>query len=222
MASIIAAGRRRPVPATAHTGVPASPAAAARTADPVAATIRRPSRRVGLDQREVGGSRGDRRSFRRHQLAVDVVTLQALHEGRTLQPGVDGQHPHVTPAHEGLSDHPGPADRGDGRAVGKRIGELVDGVVEGDLLDRVAAGGQRVRAGQEPRAQPPQGPAVRVPLDDAPAGDHQPGRIEPQSAQRTGGLPHERLGVGSARTRHVAEPLDRVHHLEGTAERARP
>ena len=183
MASTIATGNRRPRPATAHTGVPASPATAANTVDPVAAITRVGVERFGLHEHDVGGLGGDRRRFHRHELTLDLVALEALHERRALVPGVEGQHAHVAAPHQGLGRHRWPADRRHGHAVGQRIHQCVDRRVIGDLVDRRPRRGHRVGAGQQPCAEPPQRTARRVALDDPPAGHHQPGRIEPQPAQ---------------------------------------
>ncbi len=65
--------------------------------------------------------------------------------------------------------------------------------------------------GQQMGAQPPQRPALGMPLDDPPAGDDQPGRVEPHRAHRVRRLPHERCRIGTTGTCDVPEVLDRMH-----------
>ena len=57
--------------------------------------------RVGLDQHEVGRGDGDRRRLGRHELALDVDALEALHERRALVAGVDGEHADVAAPGDG-------------------------------------------------------------------------------------------------------------------------
>ena len=48
-------------------------------------------------------------------------------------------------------------------------------------------------------------------LDDPPTGGDQPARLQPQAAQRRGGLAHQHPLVGTRRPGHISQPLDRVH-----------
>ena len=48
-------------------------------------------------------------------------------------------------------------------------------------------------------------------LDDSPAADHQPRRIEPQGAKRIGRFRHEHALVGTARPGEIAQALDGMH-----------
>ena len=47
-------------------------------------------------------------------------------------------------------------------------------------------------------------------LDDPPAGDDEPGRVEPEPAQRTAGLADQQPLVAARCAGHVPEPLDRI------------
>ena len=199
IAPIIGDGSRRPQPATHHTGVPLSAAAAASSAEPVAATTRAAVEGVGLDEHEVGGGDGDRRRFGRHQLATR--RRRARGAARTTTPGARRRRPapRTSPRRaSGQPDEVGPADRDDGGAVGQRVGELVDGVVELDLVDRGA--GRRPsdrRSSASGRTATTAGRAVGWRSTIRRQATTRPGRVEPEAAQRAGGLPHERLGVGT-------------------------
>ena len=113
--------------------------------------------------------------------------------------GVDGEHADVAAPGE----RPSPTRSGQpivttvapSGSVGDQLGRRSASRSISSTAARAAAIGSALVSIRG--AQPPQRAARRVALDDAPAGDDEPGRVEPEPAQRAGGLPHERLGVGT-------------------------
>ena len=64
---------------------------------------------------------------------------------------------------------------------------------------------ERVGGGQQRRAEPPQRTRGRMALDDPPAGDDQPGRLELQPADRARGLADEHPLIATRRSGHVPQ-----------------
>ena len=214
IAPSIGAGSRRPRPATHHTGVERERRPPRRA---------RPSRwrravswRRAPRPRRARGRRPPWRSPPTRWARARSRSRPARAAARTTTPGGRRRRraPRTSPRRASAipvsSGHPIVATvaPSGSSAISRSIGGVAL-----DLVDRRAGRGHRVGARQHPGAQPPQRPARRVPLDDAPAGDDEPGRVEPEPAQRPGRLPHERLGVGAPGPGHVPQALDRMHPL---------
>ena len=172
--------------------------------------------RLRLDQHDVRRSRRDGRCLHRHELALDLVALQPLDERGPLVAGVDGEHAEVPAPHECLGGHRWPAHGRHRHPIRQRRRQRVDRRVVGDLLHRCACRRHRVGVGQQPGTEPPQRSTGRMAFDDPSAGHDETGGIEPQAAEGTCRLPHERLGIGATGPGHVSEALDGVHLGEGT------
>ena len=215
MASNIGAGSRRPRPATHHTGVELSPAAAASTAEPVAAS-ERGARRAPRPRR----GRGRRRRWRSPPTSVGTSShSMSLRSSRCTND--DAWCPASTASTRTSPRRArarpielGPADRGDGRAVGELGDQPVD----------------RWRHARS-RRSPPRPAAIGSELVSMRAHSHHSGpHVGWRSTMRrqattspAGSSPRPRSAPAVSRTSdsasaplrpgHVAEPLDRVHPL---------
>ena len=214
IAPIIADGSRRPHPATHQTGVPLQRATAATRAEPVAATTWSDSRAsASIRTRSAAAIAIDAASVG-HELALDVDPLESLHERRPLVPGVDGQHADVAATGHGHADEVGPADRHDGGAVG-------------DARRSARRSSRRPRSRRRRRGPRPAGrrssACGRTATTAGRASDgarrsggtprRSPDGSRPESTQRAGGLPHQRLGIGAPGPGDVPQALDGMHAL---------
>ena len=179
------------------------------------------SQRPGLDHHQVAGQHGCSEPGGRNDLGLDVGALQAADErtaAHSVVIGVDRQHGRVAAAQHRLADEVGPADartpwrrRATRRRARREWGRASSSI--GQARPRPG----RVGGGEHGRAQPPHRARRRMPLDDAPAGDDEACRVEPETAQCTGRLADQHPLIAARGPGYVAQPFDGMHHRDATA-----
>ena len=157
-ASHMRCGRRRPTPATSHTGTSAWRATAAAAREPLTARNRGPDRR-GLEQHEVGlGHRGPEARL------GDVERLESCRSNGCTKPepsptvSMTSTSRSPRPGQRG-ADHVGPAQKRPRRVLRQRVGELRGVVSAGDSP---AASHISLRA--SPAREDPSGNQTRRPM----------------------------------------------------------
>ena len=124
---------------------------------------------------------------------------------------VDKEHLEVAATNERFADVLAEADDGHDGTVGKGGRELLGGAVVLQFLDGAPRVLCRIGGAQHTRRQPPDGTARRLPVDEAPAGGDQPGRIVAERHERTRRLlGDERRPLPRGPSNHP-QPLDGVH-----------
>ena len=135
----------------------------------------------------------------RDRLALDVVSLQPLHESRCLVAAVGAPHGDVTTPHERLAGHLRPADRHHRRLVVEHGGDRPRRRVVVDLAGDLPCQHRRVVGGQQAGTHRPQRTDLGMPLDDSSTGDHQVRTVGPERCERRRSLANQRRRVSAPR-----------------------
>ena len=123
------------------------------------------SDRARLEQDEVARRDGGCRARRRNVDRVTVEMRETAGEPDPLTVHVDDENLEVAAPHECVAHQLGPANREHADAVGDRVRQLTRRAIGLDLVGRCPRLGHGVGRTEGSSAQPPQGPARRLPIE---------------------------------------------------------